>query len=183
MSYPPPSNPYGPPSYGQPQSPTYGGYSPQSSAVERPSSVTTAVNLMFARVALWFLSTLLSFVLFDDIVGRMPGGAAMQGQATTIGMVFGSLIAVLFMALYGLLAWQVRQGKDWARIVTWIVNGLFIAGAIFGLLMQLVMPGLMSPLVMTLIALVTLAIDIAVVIFLALRPSNAYFSRRPSWQG
>jgi len=40
--------------------------------------------------------------------------------AITVGVVF----AVVFTALYVLLALQVRTGRSWARTVTWVLAGL-----------------------------------------------------------
>lgn len=191
MSYPPQGNPYGSmPGYGQtPPVPMPPGYPPAGEVPQRPSSVTTAVSLMFARVALMALGVILSFVMAGEILEQVtstsgvPGGDAFIGQAMTMGLIFAAIVNVVILVLYGLLAVQVRQGRDWARIVTWVVSGLFITFAVIGLLGQLVFSTspFRAPLITTVLAVIMLAIDIAVVTLLALRPSNAYFARRGHW--
>ena len=53
--------------------------------------------------------------------------------AYALGVVFTVLIGLIFAALYLLLAIQVRKGKNWARIVTWVLAGLGVLGGLLGL--------------------------------------------------
>ena len=46
------------------------------------------------------------------------------GSAVSVAITVGVVFAVVFTALYVLLALQVRTGRSWARIVTWVLAGL-----------------------------------------------------------
>jgi hypothetical protein len=63
----------------------------------------------------------------------------------------------------------VRKGKNWARIVTWVLSGLSVLGGISSLF------GAGTGLEKT-VTVIGLLIDIGIIVFLAMRPSNQYFS-------
>ena len=141
-----------------------------------PSSVLTAVRLMFARAAVSLLG-LLSVLASRDALERQirasqptATGETLQNAvnvAITVGLVFG----VIFLVLYVLLAMQVRKGRSWARIVTFVLAGLAIVSALGSLLQPA--NGLSRVL-----ALITLLLDVAIIYLLAQRQSGAYFTSR-----
>jgi hypothetical protein len=69
-----------------------------------------------------------------------------------------------------LLAMQVRKGKNWARIVTWVFAGLGVLGSL-GSIVQV------APPLSHVVSIVTGLLDLAVIILLAQRSSNEYFRR------
>jgi hypothetical protein len=73
--------------------------------------------------------------------------------------------------LYILLALQVGKGKNWARIVTWVLASL---GVLSGLA-ALAQP---EPALSRILSIIGLLVDIAIIVLLAQRPSNEYFRRR-----
>ena len=70
------------------------------SATNKPRSVSTAVNLLWASLAVGLLKMLMDS---SHLVGMAPGSA----------IVFFSVVLV---ALFGFLYFQISVGKNWARI-------------------------------------------------------------------
>ena len=75
------------------------------------------------------------------------------------------------LVLYALLTVQVSKGRNWARIVTWVVAGLGILGGLISFAQP--EPGLSRVL-----GIIGLLLDIGIVVLLALAPSNQYFKPR-----
>jgi len=131
---------------------------------------------MFLRVALGILNALLAFLSADSIKDSIRDNdpTLTQSQvdsafAVAVGVtVFFGLV---FALLYVLLAIQVRKGKNWARIVTWVLAGLGVIGGLLGLLGN--GTGLEKGL-----SVIILLVDAAIIVFLALKPSNEYFTSR-----
>jgi hypothetical protein len=86
-------------------------------------------------------------------------------------MAAGIAVAAIFIVLYVLLALQVRKGKNWARIVTWIVAGLGVIDA-FGSLAQTTTSASQT------ITIIVGVIDVAIIVMLSQRQSNYYFTKR-----
>lgn len=145
------------------------GAAPASSGA--PPSVLTAVKLIWVNVALSVLSTIIGFILIDDIVDAATEDVANADAdaartAAIVGLVIGLIIGV---AIAALLATFINKGANWARIVYTVLAAL---GIIFGLL------GIANqPALLLVVSLISLVISIAVV-FLLFRPeSNAYFKQ------
>jgi len=88
------------------------------------------------------------------------------------GATFGIVVGIVVLALYVLLALQVRKGKNWARVVTWVLAGL----GVLGVLVTLAGPGTAAN---KLVGLVSGVLDVGVIVLLASAASNAFFARRP----
>jgi hypothetical protein len=131
---------------------------------------------MFLRVALGVLNALLAFLSADSIKDSIRDNdpTLTQSQvdsafAVAVGVTI--FFGLVFAVLYVLLAIQVRKGKNWARIVTWVLAGLGVVGGLLGLLGN--GTGLEKGL-----AVIILLVDAAIIVFLALKPSNEYFASR-----
>jgi hypothetical protein len=135
--------------------------------------VQNAVRLMLLRSAIGVVSLIVLFATKDDlkkrILAKTPSATnSTVNAALTVAAVFGIIVLVFYV----FLAFQVRNGKSWARIVTWVIAGLGILGG----LLSFSQPD--PPLSRVLGVLVGL-IDVAVVILLALRDSNRFFRPGP----
>ena len=153
----------------------YGGsqYDGGGGPVEKPSSVSTTVKLMFARAAVTVIGVLLAFTQLDTIREQVqktqPGLSGSQlDAAVNLGLGIAVVIGLLFAGLYVFLGVQVGKGKNWARITTFVVVGIFILLTAIGLLGE-------SPPLNKIINAIALLIDIAIVFFLA--KSSEYFNR------
>ncbi|MEU8078100.1 hypothetical protein AB0B31_21890 [Catellatospora citrea] len=146
--------------------------------------------------------------LIEDIyrdAGMDANLAETSATAAMIGSYAGAGVYVLLAVLFVVLGLFVGRGKQWARITTWVLAGIGLCCVGFGLAFQSVgssfgasntggidqtevterladaMPA-WSTTVSTLLSVVLLLSMLAVIIMLALPPSNAYFRKpAPEW--
>ena len=88
----------------------------------------------------------------------------------TTAVVFAVVVTLLIAALYVFLAINLRKGKNWARITTWIVVGIFTLLGLVGL-------GGDAPGIARLFGIIVLLANAATLVLLAIRPSNEFFAR------
>ena len=83
-----------------------------------PPPVQNAVMVMFARAALGGLGLIVLFLTKDSLREEIQRTdptltADTVDAATTAAVTFGSVLGIVFIGLYLLLALQVRKGKGW----------------------------------------------------------------------
>lgn len=142
--------------------------------VTAPKEVIQATQLMFVRVAIGLISAIITFASGDaiktSIRDRDPSLSTDQiNSAYAVGVVVAVIFGVIFAALYVLLAIQVRKGKNWARIVTWVLAGLGVLSGLLGLFGT--GTGLEK-----IIAVLLLLVDAAIIVLLTRKPANQYFT-------
>jgi hypothetical protein len=172
-----------PPAYGQnaPQAPQYG-QSPygQSPYAQYPSDqpqaqgavpqlVNTSFWLIIAAGALWVISMLVSLGTLDTPAVRDMFEQQMAASGTSVdfesikGVLIGTIVvfAAISAGLYALVAFNVRKGRNWARIL----GTVFAALSVFNII----------PL-----SLATLAalVGIAAIVLLYLPAAAPYFQKR-----
>jgi hypothetical protein len=184
----------------------------------RPGTVSFARFLLYLLALISLISACLAlyqstFMTKEKLVTIFRDGGYPQDQAevaanfTPIG-IYGAMGFGLLMAIvYVLLAVFVGRGKQWARITTWIVAGIFGACCnLFGVLgsaassglsgmgapsgvdskkiaedTAALLPGWMQPVGLAL-SLVSLLAALGAIILLMLPPSNPYFRKaEPVW--
>jgi hypothetical protein len=136
---------------------------------ERPPPVTNAVRLMFLRVGIGLISIIVLFATKNDLKKQLLKNNVNATDSTVnAAIAVGAVIGIVFLVLYALLAVKVSKGRNWARIVTWVLAGL---GILFGLI------GLGSPApgLSRILSILDLLIDVAIVVLLAQPVSNRYF--------
>jgi hypothetical protein len=138
-----------------------------SSATEpaRPAAVTRAVQLLWAAVAVSFVSGILNAYLTET-----PGvSRALYLGSLVIGWSVGFLIVWWILSSIG-------KGKNWARIVQLV---LFVFG-ILGVLMVFRMPQEVSAIIWLLYA-VQMGLNLWGMILLFSAPANAWFREMKGW--
>ncbi|WP_457973792.1 hypothetical protein [Arthrobacter sp. D1-17] len=179
-----PSSGQNPPQYGQPQygqspygqSPyaqsPYGQQYPSEQAKGGPAGVPQSVNKAFwmiiAAGALTLLSTLLGIGTLDDPATRQMFEDQIQGSGQNIafedikGLLVGTIVvfALIIAGLYALVAFNVRKGKNWARIL----GTVFAALSIFSVL----------PLGLNTVAVI---LGIAAIVMLYMPAASPYFQK------
>ena len=148
------------------------GWGGAATPADPPPSVVTAVRLMLLRSAIGVVSLIALFATKDDlkqrILDRTPDASdSTVNAALTVSAGFG-LVVLIF---YVFLAFQVRKGVNWARIVTWVIAGLGILGTLVGF-------GQPDPPLSRILGIVVGLIDVAVVVLLARGDSNRFFKTR-----
>ena len=104
---------------------------------EAPKLVNTAFWLLVASGVVWLLSVLLSIGLIDTPALRQQFEEQMAASGTQVdfnsikGIIIGTIVvvAVIGAGLYALVAFNVRKGKNWARIL----GTVFAALSVFSL--------------------------------------------------
>jgi hypothetical protein len=158
--------------------PQYGGGYGQQAAPTGPvpKEVDLASKLMFARVALGIISSILAFTLGDSIKESIRNGnpeltPSQVDSAYAFGIGVALFFGLLFALLYVLLAIQVRKGKNWARIVTLVLATLGVLSGLLGLVSD-------GPALERLVAVLLLLVDAAIIVLLLRKPSSEYFASR-----
>jgi hypothetical protein len=173
-----PSSGQNPPQYGQQQygqSPygqsPYAQY-PSEQATGGPAGVPQSVNRAFwmiiAAGVLTLLSTLLGIGTLDDPATRRMFEDQLQGSGQNIafedikGLLIGTIVvfALIIAGLYALVAFNVRKGKNWARIL----GTVFAALSIFSVL----------PLGLNTVAVI---LGIAAIVMLYMPAASPYFQK------
>ena len=138
-----------------------------------PPPVLLTVRLMLLRSAVSVVSVIVQFATWDDLRRRyLDKHPTVRPGTVDTTLTFAAVFSIVLLLFYAFLAFQVRRGANWARIVTWVIAGLGIIGA----LVSFGEPD--SPLSRTL-GIVIGFIDLAVVVLLLLPESNRYFVPEP----
>jgi hypothetical protein len=190
-----PGGPYGPPQgWNAPPAPgpQYPGYAPAPSAptgygapqsMERPTTVRAGLGAFLGSMVLGAVAQVVTIVNWQTVLdwsfrnaGIEPGANAdLARQGAEIGAKVGIVVGLLSIALYGLFLWFAWGGRNWARIVLWVLAGLGIVSGVASLAL-----GGPLPFLTALAGFQTLLL-IAAVVLLALKPSNEWYRFR-SWQ-
>ncbi|MFJ3958376.1 hypothetical protein [Arthrobacter sp. NPDC090010] len=165
---------YAPPQYGQgtpaaPQWPSESPYAGPSSAMPRPQKVEISFWLIVVAGVLNLVSGLIgAFTIssnsqFDAVVRQMqesgssaPDADALRSMVVVMTLVFG----VIQLALYLLVAFFVRKGANWARILGTVFAALSLinlASGVFGIIVTLM--------------------GVAAIVLLYLKDTSPYFKR------
>ncbi len=170
--------PYGGPQYGQPgfgAPPDWQGGAPTAPG-QRPSTVQLGIGAFLLSTVLGLLSSLLTFSDADQAAAELARAAGISESEASAVLTTGVVISLLFVAAYLLVIWFAWQGRNWARIVLWVLGGLSLASAFAA-------PGAETGI----LALLQLLLVLVGVVALALRPSNQWYvaerDRRRAFRG
>jgi len=194
----PPGGPYGPPEgWNAPPAPgpqNYPGYGPAPSApvgygapqpMERPTTVRAGLGAFIAVLVLGLVSSIVTFADFDTILNA---ALAAQGKSTAdlgvdeesfvrLVLIVGVVIGLVMAALQIMFIWFAWKGRNWARVVLWVLGGLGVISGLAGVVSPT--PG--YPGYLTGLSLFSLLFTLAGVVLLALKPSNDWYGFR-KWQ-
>ena len=195
-----PGGPYGPPpqDWDAPPPPApgyqYPGYAPAPSApvgygpgvpqaMERPTSVRAGLGAFIGSMVLTAVAQVVTLLNWQTIVDWSLANAGLdQGadaeltrQTAEAGALVGTVIGFVFIAVYGLFVWFAWRGRNWARIVLWVLAGLGILSGLVGLAVGSPLPFLSA------LGVFQLLLLIAAVVLLALKPSHEWYRFR-GWQ-
>jgi len=189
-----PGGPYGPPGWNAPPPPQYPGYGPAPSAgygpppgmpqtMERPLTVRAGLGAFLGSMVLGAVGQVVTLLNWKRIIdwtftnARIDTGAdadAVRRGAEVAGQI-GIVVGFLFIAVYGLFVWFAWQGRNWARVVLWVLAGLGIISGLSGLVVGSPLPFLSA------LGGFQMLLLIAAVVALALKPSSDWYRFR-SWQ-
>ena len=153
-------------------------YQPQpvaAASVERPSSVTRAVQLMYVGAALSLLGIVVAWAtksqLSDQIEASSPTLTPDQVEsAVTISLWAGIVVGLVAVGLWLWMAAANGAGKSWARVVATVLGALSVLSTLFSLT-----SGTGVTIAMQLLSLV---LAVAILVLLWRPASSAYFQAR-----
>jgi hypothetical protein len=190
-------NPYGQNPYGQDpaarnpygQNP-YGGYGSAPAApdafgvpapVERPSAVKLGVGAFAATLLLGVLSSLVTFSDIDGFIAQVQQASPevqISESTARAALIGGAAFALVVVGLQVLFLWFAWQGRNWARIVLWVLGGLSVLSAVLGFFTGGVatVSGFL-----TFLSTVSLLLTVVGIVALAQKPASAWY-RYQGWR-
>ncbi|MFC6018954.1 hypothetical protein ACFP2T_22440 [Plantactinospora solaniradicis] len=181
---------------------------PAVAARPRPGSVTISSYLLYAAavlLAVVAITGLATLGTVADVYGDAYAGSSVEGaEDFIVGFsAFVGVVQLLFAVAYVVLAMLNNQGRNAARITTWVVAGLGVCCTGIGLggsaaggmntsstgdmpdpkvvqeQLEAALPSWTGPLTLVCSILVFLLL-LAVIVLLALPASNAFFRKQPA---
>jgi hypothetical protein len=151
--------------------------------MERPMTVRAGLGAFIASIVLNVVAQVVTLLNWQTIVHWSFANAGIEPGADTdaalqtaeAGARIGIVAAFVFIGVYGLFVWFSWSGRNWARIVLWVLGGLGIASGLAGLALGSPLPFLSALGVFQLLFLIT------AVVLLAMKPSNEWYRFR-GWQ-
>lgn len=145
---------------------------PDALPAYRPRAVVHAARLMIAVAAVNLIALLVLIVKIDDVRRLLRDATPPPSAASVDTAVRVTVIGyVAFLLLFPLLTRHVTQGRNWARVVTWLLAGV-------GIVTTLQRLGRHQPSPSRVLDVAAFLLCVAVVALLAARPSNLWFRAR-----
>jgi uncharacterized protein (DUF983 family) len=184
---PPPGYPQAPgypPSPGYPPAPQ--GYAPAPSAptgwgaqapqpLERPATVRAGIGAFTAHIILGIVSSIFLFTDQRDLIDQAlrQAGADTTEDVARVALTVVAVIALIFVGLEVMFLAFAWNGRNWARIVLWVLFGLNVVSGLTAAFGGSPYGGFYTS-----IAVIQLLLAIAGIVLLALKPSNDWYAYR-----
>ncbi len=164
----------------------YPGYAPAPSApsgfgaptpMERPFAVRAGLGAFIASLILGLISSVLTFSDIDTLVTQAMNASndpALTESLIRSGLVIGAVIALILYALYVMFIWFAWNGRNWARIVLWVLGGLSVVSS----LASLGMGSSPLPAYLTALSWFSFALTVAGIVLLAQKPAHEWYRYR-----
>ena len=166
----------------------YPGYAPAPPApsgfgapppMERPFAVRAGVGAFIASLILSLIGSIVVFTSFDTLVDATldaPGFDPTLGESFVRStLIAGAVIGLLFVALEVMFLWFAWNGRNWARIVLWVLGGLSVVSSLASFGMGGA-PGQTG--FLTALNVFSLLLIIAGIVLLAMKPANEWYRYR-----
>lgn len=166
----------------------YPGYAPAPSApsgfgapkpMERPFAVRAGIGAFIAALILSLIGSIVVFTSFDSLVDATldaPGVDPSLGEDFVRStLIAGAVIGLLFVALEVMFLWFAWNGRNWARIVLWVLGGLSVVSTLASFGMGSA-PGQSG--FLTALNVFSLLLIIAGIVLLAMKPAHEWYRYR-----
>jgi hypothetical protein len=170
--------------------PQYQGYAPAPSAptgfgapraLERPVTVRAGLGAFIATLVLGFVSAIVIFSQFDTMLSAALAAQDVSGDLGAQGdefirtaLIAGAVIALVFAGLQIMFIWFAWNGRNWARIVLWVLGGLSVVSGLVNVASP--QPGIPGYLVG--LSVFSFLLTVAGIVLLAMKPSNEWYRYR-----
>ena len=168
----------------------YPGYAPAPSAptgygappaLERPVAVRAGLGAFIATLVLGLVGSVVVFSQFDEL---LQAALVAQGVDAELGaitedvartaLIAGVAFTLILLALQAMFIWFAWNGRNWARIVLWVLGGLGVVSGLIGSFSP--QPGYPGYLVG--LNVFSLLLTIAGIVLLAQKPANEWYRYR-----
>jgi len=149
--------------------------------VERPTTVRVGIGALVASLVLSLISAIVTFADFDSLVDealRQSTDPAVTEDLARTGVLIGVVITLIILGLMALFIWFAHKGRNWARIVIFVLGGISVLFALIGAASGVGATG--NGFLTSLSWFQTILVAVGIVA-LALKPSNDWYRYR-GWQ-
>ncbi|RBY76651.1 hypothetical protein DQ239_14080 [Blastococcus sp. TF02-09] len=162
------------PGYGNPYEPP-----PPPGSADQPFTVRAGIGAFVATVVLGLVGSVVMFFNYDTVLDEAiaQAGAGLTGEdretaqdIAEIVVQFSLVVSAIFTAVYLLFLWFAWRGRNWARIVLWVLGGLSVLSGFAGMGSGGTGVGYIDGL-----NVFSLLLTIAGIVLLALKPSNDWY--------
>ncbi|MGY1746855.1 hypothetical protein [Blastococcus sp. SYSU D00695] len=160
--------------YGYQPAPSAGWGAPPPPPMERPVTVRVGIGAFVATLVLGLIATLVQFADTDGLVDQLrDADPSVTEDIARTALTVGIVIGLLLVALQAMFIWFAWQGRNWARIVLFVLGGL---GVLSGLAAFSGAAGASTANgFLTSLSVFSLLLTAAGVIALALKPSSEWY--------
>ncbi|WP_137159722.1 hypothetical protein [Blastococcus sp. CCUG 61487] len=137
---PPPGGYGGPPPQGWGASPNPyaapvpAGYGqPPAGSPEQPLTVRAGIGAFVVNFVLGLVVSLVSFADLDELVreaARSTSDPDITEEVLRTAIFVGAVIGLVLVVLHALFIWWAWKGRNWARIVLWVLGGLNVVAGL-----------------------------------------------------
>jgi hypothetical protein len=185
----PPPQAWGPPAYGPPAAgpgapgpgyvPPPAGWGPPPDVpeeMERPLAVRAGIAAWTSALLLAVIAVVYTFAdlteVLDDTLEASGTSVADPGFLRT-GFIALQVFTLVWCALQGLFLGFAWHGRNWARVVLWVLGGLTVVAGLTGVFSRTYLPGFLQGL-----DLCQYVLTVAAVSLLAQRSAHAWYRNR-----
>jgi len=169
--------PPAPPQYGYAAAPSAPGHAPRE-APPRPDTVRFGVGAFIASLVLGLVGSIVTFASLDTLIdqelARSGVDVSVSDDAVQAVLIVSAVLGLLLVALEALFIWFAWNGRNWARIVLFVLGGLGIIGGLSALAQP-------STGFLTALSVCQMLVLIAGVVLLA-RPQSSEWYRTMGWR-
>jgi hypothetical protein len=148
--------------------------------MERPTTVRAGIGALVASLVLGLIASIVSFSDIDTLIDQSlqtNTDPAITEDVIRSGIIIGAVIGLIVVGLQILFLWFAWKGRNWARIVLWVLGGLFVLFTLVGLGLETAgTSGFLTSLTWF-----ELILTVVGIVLLALKPSNEWYRYR-GWQ-
>jgi hypothetical protein len=147
--------------------------------MERPTTVRVGIGAFVATLILGLVAAAVQFSDPDDLIDELLAqDASLTEDVARTALTVGIVIGLLFVAAQALFIWFAWKGRNWARIVLFVLGGL---GVVFGLAGLAGDSATGASDFLTSMAVFQWLLTLVGVVALALKPSSEWY-RHESWR-
>ncbi len=163
--------PPAPPQYGYAAAPSAPGHAPQE-APPRPDTVRFGVGAFIASLVLGLVGSIVTFASLDTLIdqelARSGVDVSVSDDAVQAVLIVSAVLGLLLVALEALFIWFAWNGRNWARIVLFVLGAFGIIGGLTAMAQPTT--GFLSAL-----SVCQMLLLIVGVVLLARRPSSEWY--------